>query len=485
MSRPRIVVVGDVVLDRDFIGSATRLSSDAPVPVVDVEVEASGPGGAGLTAELCLEENVDVTLIAPWASDRAGWHWRDAIEAEGVRVVPLGAQGPTREKIRVRAREHGVVRVDRGGPAAPLGDVPAAARAAISGADVVLVSCYGAGTTAHRQLRDLLAARARRGPIVWDPHMAGGPPVPMTTVCTPNLSEARHACDGVDPAAGATAVRLREQWGIDSVMVTVDGDGAWLATGGRPVHLRTDRVDGDSCGAGDRLAASLAGALAHGAAMHEAAATAVVEASRFVADGGASGHRCRSVRAAGSHALSPAGAAANGLAVVRREPEDVVADVRSHGGTLVAAGGCFDVLHAGHVSYLRRARALGDALVVLLNGDASVRRLKGPMRPVNPVAERQLVLEALSCVDAVVVFDDDTPAGALEWIRPDLWVKGSDYDGRALPEAQRLSLWGGRTVILPLVPDHSSTAVIDRLGLQRDGLAVATVPQALAGRRRR
>jgi rfaE bifunctional protein nucleotidyltransferase chain/domain len=140
---------------------------------------------------------------------------------------------------------------------------------------------------------------------------------------------------------------------------------------------------------------------------------------------------------------------------------------RAAGGTVVATGGCFDLLHAGHVATLRAARALGDGLVVLLNDDASVARLKGPERPLNRAADRATVLEALGCVDAVAVFGEDTPAEALGAIRPHVWAKGGDYAGRELPEAAVLRGWGGRVTILPHLPGRSTTRLIQEATCRR------------------
>jgi rfaE bifunctional protein nucleotidyltransferase chain/domain len=140
---------------------------------------------------------------------------------------------------------------------------------------------------------------------------------------------------------------------------------------------------------------------------------------------------------------------------------DVVARTRARGGTVVATGGCFDLLHAGHVRLLRSARSLGDCLVVCLNSDDSVRRLKGPDRPVVRQADRVRVLEALECVDAVVVFDDDTPERVLAGLRPDIWAKGGDYAGMPLPESDALARWDGQVVLLPYQEGQSTSLLIE------------------------
>ena len=143
--------------------------------------------------------------------------------------------------------------------------------------------------------------------------------------------------------------------------------------------------------------------------------------------------------------------------------EGVVGRVRADGGQIVATGGCFDLLHVGHVASLEAARRAGDALVVLLNSDDSVRRLKGPGRPVVPAAERARMLEALECVDAVMVFDEDDPGTALDRLRPDVWAKGSDYTGADLPEAGRVRGWGGRVLLLPYVAGRSTTSLLQSI----------------------
>ncbi len=219
---PEVTVVGDLVLDRDLLGSVERVCPDAPVPVLDVESERSGPGAAGLSALLCAAHGMRVTLVAPVADDRAGEALRGQLDRAGVHLVALEQEGPTRCKTRARSGGQSLLRVDEGGPAAPVGEVPHEAVTAIEGADVVLVSCYGAGTTDHPPVQELLATRARRSPLVWDPHPKGPAPVPGCTVVTPNLTEAR--------AVGGSA-RTPE-----------DVAGAPRPRVGRPVRLRDRRT---------------------------------------------------------------------------------------------------------------------------------------------------------------------------------------------------------------------------------------------------
>jgi rfaE bifunctional protein nucleotidyltransferase chain/domain len=216
---------------------------------------------------------------------------------------------------------------------------------------------------------------------------------------------------------------------------------------------------GDSCGAGDCFAAVLTVHLAKGSLPSEATTSAVAAAAGFVAAGGAgawAGAPHPSFGRPGPAGRSPGPAG-------RSDGASVVAGrVRRSGGTVVAAGGCFDLLHAGHVSLLQAARALGDCLIVCLNSDRSVRTLKGPGRPVNHQADRAATLVALGCVDAVEIFDEETPERVIRSIRPDVWAKGGDYDARGLPEAGLLTEWGGQAVVLPYLAGRSTTRILKR-----------------------
>jgi len=442
-----LVVVGDALLDVDLSGTADRLAPDAPVPVVADPHERRRPGGAGLAAALAARAtDREVVLVCPLADDEDAGVLRELLAAAGVRVLPVPAEGTTTVKRRVRAGEHPLLRIDTGERGA-LGPVPAEALDAVASAAAVLVSDYGRGVTGHDDVRRAVAAT--RAPVVWDPHPRGTAPVPGVQLATPNRDEARRLADRVDVGAGLAAATddaatLVRRWRAQAVCVTLGAGGALLSHGeGSPSVLPAPRVTvDDPCGAGDRFAAAAATALADGAVSVEAVEQAVAAAAEFLATGG--------VAAYDGERATP-------------EPEpdlDPVARVRARGGTVVATGGCFDLLHAGHVATLEAARALGDCLVVCLNSDDSVRRLKGPDRPLQPQHDRARVLAALDCVDEVVVFGEDTPTRAIERIRPDVWAKGGDYAGAELPEATLLRRWGGQSVVLPYLSGRSTTRLV-------------------------
>jgi rfaE bifunctional protein nucleotidyltransferase chain/domain/rfaE bifunctional protein kinase chain/domain len=452
--RRRLTVVGDVVLDRDVEGVVERVCPDAPVPVVDVQREHESPGGAGLAALLCRAAHDDVALVAPVADDPEGRRLTAALEEAGVTVLPLGHRGPTRVKTRVRAAGQSLVRLDAGGPGAPGGALPREVEDRLAASTAVLVSDYGAGAAAHPGVRAVLEQLVRRSRVVWDPHPRGPRPVEGCALVTPNLAEARAALSGTEQPAAAAAVLCR-RWAAGAVAVTCGDGGAWLSTGGQtPLFVPAPAVrSGDVCGAGDQFAATAVVALAHGALPSEAVGEAVAAASRWVASGGAEAfHRDRS-----------AGAREPDAPDLRTHARAVVARTRARGGTVVATGGCFDVLHAGHVASLSAARALGDCLVVLLNSDDSVRRLKGPGRPVHTAADRAAVLTSLRAVDAVAVFDDDDPTRALRELRPDVWAKGGDHDVDTLPESAVARGWGGQVVSLPYLDGHGTTQILDAI----------------------
>ncbi len=448
-----LVVVGDAVLDRDITGRVARLSPDAPVPVVDELVERSRPGGAALAALLARGDGRDVVLVTALADDAGGAELAGLLAGAGIEVVDLGLAGATPEKVRVRSDGRTLLRLDRGDrtPAA-IGPATDRSLSALFGAGGVLVADYGRGVAAAPTLRAALAALPRRTPVVWDPHPRGPEPVPGVTLATPNVAEAGHFASSVTAAEGlagttARARALRRRWQASSVSVTMSAAGALLVEDddAPPLVVPAAVVPCfDSCGAGDRYASAAAGLLADGALPSEAVAGAVAASSAFVATGGA---------AAITVPAAPACAVPESAATL-------VERVRGAGGTVVATGGCFDLLHAGHVSLLRAARALGDCLVVLLNSDESVRRLKGAGRPRVPADDRAAVLSALNCVDAVQIFDEVTPERALERLRPDVFAKGGDYALGELPEAAAVARWGGQAVVLPYLEGRSTTSIL-------------------------
>jgi rfaE bifunctional protein nucleotidyltransferase chain/domain/rfaE bifunctional protein kinase chain/domain len=450
-----LVVVGDAVLDRDLVGVVRRLSPEAPVPVVDDVEVRSRPGGAGLAAVLAAAGGRRVVLVTALSGDRAGRELAALLRARGVELVDLGLAGPTPIKSRVRTGDRSLLMLSQAPqrPAAPRRALTEGERAVIRDAAAVLVSDYGRGVCQADSVRSAIEAATPHVPVVWDPHPSGARPTPGVRLVTPNVAEAARfapAVGGTGLAADIDRARaLLDAWSAVGVAVTRGADGAVLldADGASPLVVPGLRVHGDPCGAGDRFAVSVAVSLAERALLSAAVTRAVRAAGEFVAAGGA-----------GALVGAPPAEPMHGS-----DPLARVAAVRAAGGVVVATGGCFDLLHTGHITLLEQARRLGDCLVVCLNDDDSVRRRKGAGRPVVSADDRSAVLGSLASVDGVVVFAEDTPHEALRRIRPDVYVKGGDYRVEDVAEAELVASWGGRTVILPYVDGRSTTRMIDKI----------------------
>ncbi|MFI7500816.1 D-glycero-beta-D-manno-heptose 1-phosphate adenylyltransferase [Streptomyces sp. NPDC049687] len=488
-----LLVVGDALLDHDLCGRAERLAPDAPVPVVSAARRTSRPGGAALAAWLAAADGRPVTLVTALGDDEAS-EALVRLLAGRVRLIRLPLTGTLSSKTRILAQGRPLLRLDDGEGSAE--EATEEACRAVAEARAVLVADYGRGTA--DVLREALTAAAARVPVVWDPHPRGNPPVPGVRLATPSATEARGFAarlegggdrDGDTPrdagrpgaaagepgspggglqGAARDAGRLVRGWRVASVAVTLGGRGALLSHGETPLLVPSPvTAEGDACGAGDRLAATAAGLLADGELTETAVRAAVHAATRYVAEGGV---RSLAVDAAPSADRPDCG-----------EPTDdalrTAARVRAAGGTVVAAGGCFDLLHAGHVALLQAARRAGDCLVVCVNSDASVRRRKGAGRPLVPLADRVRVLRALECVDAVAVFEEDTPERLLGELRPHIWAKGGDYALSRLPEASLVESWGGQVVLFPYLDGRSTTGIARRA-------ASSPRPVHTAGRRR-
>lgn len=491
--KPVVAVVGDALLDRDVEGEVQRVCPDAPVPVLDEGAARARPGGAALAACLAAAQGCRTILVTALAADPAGAELSALLERAGVEVVDLGLGGTTAEKVRFRAAGQTLLRLDRGGGPGEVGPLTGPARASLERAGTVLVADYGWGVAAGAGVREALAAWSSRRPrqprLVWDPHPRGARPLPGAVV-TPNRREAlsmaaalaQPAAEGRHKAAAggertvhnagalgpvlSAGRRLLAGWEAAAVAVTLGPGGALLVADQGPPLVAPAHALGscDPCGAGDRFAVAVAGALAEGALVSEAVADAVATASAWLAAGGVrAGYPSRPRR-------RPGRASADGRAPMTVERAvEMAARVRAGGGTVVATGGCFDLLHAGHVATLEAARSLGECLLVCLNTDSSVSRLKGPGRPLVPACERAALLGALSCVDGVVLFEEDTPVELLERLRPDVFAKGGDYGLAPLPEADALAGWGGHAVVLPYLRGRSTSDLLERALAGRRG----------------
>lgn len=483
LGRPRVLVVGDVILDRYVFGSAERISQEAPVPILRADQREERLGGAASVASMLARLGADVTLAGVLGDDDQVPRVRRLLGSFGLRddCLVADAERPTTLKERYIGRAQDrhpqqILRVDfevRTPLSAELESrMCDRVNGVLGGCDIILVSDYGKGVCTPTVLRHLVAnAGGRR--VVVDPirgtdyaHYEG------VSCLTPNRTEVQLAT-GLSAANPALALdageQLRRRLGAEAVVVTLDKEGMVLAhrDGRRQVFPTRPRQVYDITGAGDMVLSVLGLALAAGLDYDTAIILGNVAGGLEVEQMGV----VTLTRDDLIRDLARMPAVRAGKILPLSELLSDLEAARHKGEQIVFTNGCFDVLHAGHVRYLNQARALGQKLVVGLNSDASVRRLKGPSRPLNDARARAEVLAALGCVDYVVVFAEDTPQALIEAVRPHVLVKGADYRpeeviGRDFVEAQ-----GGRLVLLPLVAGQSSSRLIPFLTPKADAAA--------------
>jgi D-beta-D-heptose 7-phosphate kinase / D-beta-D-heptose 1-phosphate adenosyltransferase len=468
----KLLVVGDAILDVWMSGRASRLCREAPVPVVALEGQQEVPGGAANAAVNAASLGARVSLLSVVGGDQAGATLRQRLGVAGVDASGLVVQ-PSRStllKRRVVADGQLLVRLDQGDEG-PLGGRAARRLAdrlaeAFALHDAVLVSDYAAGTVGPSLIAALarLQAAAPRLLVIDAKDPAAYRSVGATAV-KPNYQEAARllGLDRVEATSGRVDQLEREGQRVLSLLnarmvaVTLDVEGALMFERGEPPYRTYAHPVSPSkaTGAGDTFASVLALALAAGCDVPAAGEVASAAATVAVDQAGTA--------VCSGWALQRAVAGQGRWVTDLEELRARVERYRREGRRIVFTNGCFDLLHRGHVAYLNQAKALGDVLVVAVNADTSVRRLKGPGRPVNTLQDRMAVLAALSCIDHLVAFQDDTPAELLGVVRPDLLVKGGDYRRDGVPEGPLVEAFGGRVEILPYVEDQSTTAMIERI----------------------
>lgn len=462
----RVLVVGDVMLDRHVHGHVRRISPEAPVPVVGLLGEVCTPGGAGNVAAGLAGLGCDVTLAGLIGADAEGELLRQALGSKGVarRELVERPELITVSKTRILSEAHQqLLRLDRDGDrdrfAAFEDDLLARVLPLIADQTAVVLADYEKGVVTPKVARAVIAAcRARGVPCVVDPKKVDFSPYAGATVVTPNLLEAERTAGRPltdDDEAGIAAEELREALRTDAMLITRGPQGMTLALPGAVHHIASRTRDvSDVTGAGDTVVAVLAACLGDHWPIADACRIANTAAGIAVGRPGTYVVQAGELQAAWG-GLSP-------KVLGRQAAAAVLAEARRRGRRIVFTNGCFDILHAGHLACLEGAKRLGDLLVVGLNSDASVRGLKGPSRPVIHQDNRAGLLAGLACVDVVVVFDEPTPVELIELFEPDVLVKGGDYTIDQIAGADIVLERGGRVVALPMVPGLSTTAILDR-----------------------
>lgn len=465
----RILVVGDAMLDRYMEGPVGRISPEAPVPIVRVGNVFERPGGAANVALNLASLGVAVTFLAYVGADPDAEALARRLDEAGVEMCFVTAKAArTIVKLRVLSQRHQLLRLDFEDSFAGENHdaLLAAFDEALTRHDLVVLSDYGKGTLAA--VSDMIArARAAGRPTIVDPKGADFARYAGATALTPNASEfavvAGRADDEADFAARAFDLRARLE--LDHLLVTRGEKGMSLfGRAGFRLDIPTQaREVYDVTGAGDTVIATLAAATAAGASFADATRLANLAAGIVVGRMGTAAVTLDELAAI----AAPEGLPGDTGMVLRQ-----IAEAKARGERIVMTNGCFDILHAGHVDYLGRAKALGHRLVVALNSDASVRRLKGATRPVNTLANRAAVLAALKAVDWVIPFDGsidaagrqtDTPLDAILAVGPDVLVKGGDYTLEGIVGAREVMAAGGDVRVLPFVEGQSTTAIIQRM----------------------
>lgn len=471
-SRLKILVIGEAMLDRYLKGTTTRLSQEAPVQVVSLDEKEDIPGGAANTAANIRSLGAEPILLSVTGDDEEARMLRKALRNYGISDAYLVAspERQTLAKQRVVANGQMMIRFDQGSTC-PLDKKSEAAlikrlQKLAPRVDGIIISDYNYGILTPNVLNVLRKMQEREPRILIVDAKSYQPYQSLrVTAVKPNYSEAVKILELEEEEAKETRLKQIEQHGpkileaanAQIAAITLDEDGALLFERGQPSYRVYGRPAGHNrvAGAGDTFISGLALALAAGGQAAAAAELASAAAAIVVEKPGTSTCYIEELE---SYFSGDEKYITDNFHMAAR-----VSGYRRQGKRIVFTNGCFDILHSGHIQYLNMAKALGDVLIVGINSDASVARLKGPTRPINSLEDRAQVLAALSCVDHIIPFGEDAPDALIRVIRPEIYVKGGDYSIEQLPEAALVSKLGGEVHILPYVQDHSTTGIIERI----------------------
>ena len=467
-SGKRVLVYGDVMLDRYWHGDATRISPEAPVPVVNVTEIETRSGGAANVAQNIATLGAQVTLYGLVGEDSAAQELQDCLSQHNIdcRFLSL-PHFPTITKLRVLGQHQQLIRMDfeKAREEAIDDDILFADFCAqLKNADMVVLSDYSKGALCHVE-KLIQAANKNNVPVLIDPKHKNYARYSGATLLTPNLKEFEsivgHCRDLEEIVEKAQALLQREK--IHNLLVTLGKDGMVLISPGKEaVHFHSKARDVfDVTGAGDTVIGVLAASLAAGMSILSAVELSNVAAGVVVGRLGAQAVTVRDLQQALLNAGDLSAGVLNESSLLL-----MVQAARARGEKIVMTNGCFDILDMGHVDYLAKAKALGDRLIVAVNDDESVRRLKGDDRPLNPVDARMRVLSALGAVDWVVLFSEDTPARLVSVVAPDVLVKGGDYRIDQIAGSDFVLQNGGEVLTIPLVEGYSTTGLIERMKVE-------------------
>ena len=458
-----VLVVGDVMLDRYWYGATSRISPEAPVPVVKVGQIEDRPGGAANVALNIAALGAPVRLLGVTGQDEAAEALTERLQSVGVSThFQVCEQQPTIVKLRVMSRHQQLLRMDFEEPfATDQQQFLASTEQLLAGVKVMILSDYGKGAIQNHQAL-IQAAKQQGVAVLVDPKGVGFSIYQGATLLTPNLAEFEaivgRCVDEHDLAQKGAA--MMQSLDLAALLVTRGEQGMTLLRPNLPaLHLPAKaREVFDVTGAGDTVISTMAAAIAAGESLPTAMALANIAAGIVVAKLGTATISAPELR----RAVQRDKGAERGVLSLQ-QLQAAVEDAKAQGEKVVFTNGCFDILHAGHVTYLEQAREQGDRLIVAINGDASVTRLKGPGRPINSVDRRMAVLAGLGAVDWVVSFNDDTPEALLKLLEPNVLVKGGDYGVDQVVGAELVRAYGGEVKVLGLVENSSTTAIVEKI----------------------
>jgi D-beta-D-heptose 7-phosphate kinase/D-beta-D-heptose 1-phosphate adenosyltransferase len=485
----RVVVLGEAILDSYLSGFASGLCREAPVPIINLNDRRNVPGGAANTAANASALGGAVTFLSVVGADDESTYLKGSLVERGVKTSYLieDRDRRTLTKNRLVSDSQILIRFDHG-TAGPLNLETEELlidrlEGALTECDVLIISDYDTGLFSPRILRGIEALRPRfRGLTVVDAKTVSRYRRIQPHAIKPNYAEAVRLLRlpalelGEDRAGQLTAAgeRLLEMSGAEIAAVTLDIDGSLLLERGTPPYRTYSRpvTNSRALGAGDTYTATLALALASGSPAHAAAELASSAASVVIEKEGTS--VCSALE------LRERLFAQHKYTADLDELAQRVELYRNQDRQIVFTNGCFDLIHVGHIAHLVEAKALGDVLIVGVNSDESVTRLKGPGRPITTLEDRVEVLSALSCIDHIISFEEDTPARLIEIIRPDAFVKGGDYTLETIPEAELVKRLDGQVYVLPYIDGRSTSRIIQRIGeaYEHGGNSVAVPPPA-------
>ncbi|EAR62857.1 bifunctional D-glycero-beta-D-manno-heptose-7-phosphate kinase/D-glycero-beta-D-manno-heptose 1-phosphate adenylyltransferase HldE [Neptuniibacter caesariensis] len=460
----QVLVVGDLMLDRYWHGPTSRISPEAPVPVVKVEQHEDRPGGAANVALNITALGSGVSLVGLVGDDEAGQALEKQLSSARVNCeFSLTKAEPTITKLRVISRHQQLIRLDFEEPFSnDYGDqIAASVTPLLDNVGVLVLSDYGKGTLSDCQAL-IEQAKEHKVPVLVDPKGTDFSRYQGATLLTPNLSEFEAVVGpcGSEEELISKGKALLEELQLEALLVTRSEQGMTLiqATQNELHFPARAREVFDVTGAGDTVISTLASALAAGESLPNAVALSNIAASIVVGKLGTAAISAPELR----REVNKEQGAEQGV-VTEEQLLIALADARAAGESIVFTNGCFDILHAGHVGYLQQAKAQGDRLVLAINSDESVSRLKGPGRPINPVERRMAVLSGLEAVDWVLYFKEDTPERLLEQVRPDVLVKGGDYGIEGVVGGEFVRSYGGEVRVLSFLDNCSTTAIVEKI----------------------